>query len=434
MERPFGAISSRDARRAAGRQSVIAGLDVGSSKVTCFIARREAQSLGGESPLRVIGIGHQSSRGVKAGSIVDMEAAEGAIRAAVEQAERMAGVTLRGVHVSIACGAPASHNLNVEVDIAGHEIGDQDLRHVIRTAKARSVFEGHEVVHSAPVAYAIDGHRGITDPRGMFGERLGVTMHVVTANPSPIRNLELCIERCHLEVFGKALAPWASGVGALAADERDLGVTIVDMGGGTTSLAVFFGGNLMYTDVLPVGGHHITTDIARGLSTTVAQAERLKTLHGSALSGPHDHFEAIPVSQVGEEDSDGHSQVSRSVLTGIIRPRIEETFELVRDRLAASGYHSIAGRRVVLTGGGSQLNGARELAGQVLSKQVRLGRPMRLAGLAEATGGAPFSVCAGLVLSAAGARANRDMEDQTNQMTWPTAKIAGLGRWLRAQF
>ena len=383
---------------AAGRAGTIAALDVGSSKISCFIARIEpGRMANGHAPIRVIGIGHQVSRGIRAGAIVDMDAAEEAIRGAVDAAERMAGVTIRDVIVGMSGAEPRSQTVGVKSSVAGPEIADADLTRLIGYAQSNFQPEGRDVLHALPTGYSIDDARGVHDPRGMFGERLGVEVHMVSALRGPLRNLELCIERCHLSVSGVAVSPYASGLACLVEDETDLGVAVIDMGGGTTSLAVFFEGAMVYCDSVSIGGNHITNDIARGLSTPLAHAERMKTLYGSALASPSDEREMIDVPQVGENDADSANHIPRSMLTGIIQPRLEETFELVRDRLEASGYARLAGRRVVLTGGASQMNGARELAGRMLDKQVRVGQPIRLTGLAEATGGPAFSACAGLL-------------------------------------
>jgi len=231
----------------------------------------------------------------------------------------------------------------------------------------------------------------------MCGQRLGGLMHVVTAHAGAVRNLETVIGRCHLNVEGLAVAPYVAGLACLVDDEMDLGVTVIDMGGGTTSFAVFADGHLVHTDSVPVGGSHVTNDIARGLSTPVAHAERMKTLYGTAIASSADEREVIDVPLVGEEDQTQSNHVPKSILTGIIRPRLEETFELVRSRLEASGFDKVAGRRVVLTGGASQLQGVRELSALILDKQVRMGKPLRIAGLSDQTGGPAFSTCAGLI-------------------------------------
>jgi cell division protein FtsA len=406
----------------------VAVLDVGTTKVCCFIARQ-----GDDAKPRVVGIGHQLSRGLRGGAIVDMEQAEASILAAVHAAEQMAGETLRDVTVNVAGGHPASQTIGVEVAIAGHEVGDGDLRKVIDQGRLYDAAADRRLIHSIPVGYTIDGSRGIRDPRGMYGERLGVDMHVVTAASGPVRNLTTCIARCHLDIRALVVSPYAAGLAALVDDEMDLGVCVVDMGGGTTTLAVFFDGNVVYTDSIPAGGQHVTSDIARGLSTPLAHAERMKTLYGNCVPSPADEREMITVPQVGEEDRAQANTIPKTILVGIIQPRLEETFELVRSRLELSGFDKIAGRRIVLTGGASQLAGVRELAQLVLDKQVRMGRPIRLAGLAEATGGPAFAVGAGLIAYARRTSAD-EMRPARSHPDSGNGLFGRLGSWFKENF
>lgn len=410
-----------------GRNGLIAGLDVGTSKVCCFIARVD----GGH--LRIVGIGNHASKGVKMGAVVDMEAAEASIRATVDAAERMAGENVREVFVAVTAGQPASSTISLEAAIAGHEIGESDIERLLDQGRRGDQPSDRQIVHSIPVGFSIDGSRGIRDPRGMYGERLGVNMHLISAQAAPLRNLVSCVGRGHLGVSGLVVAPFAAGLACLVEDETDLGVTLVDMGGGTTSIAVFYDGSLVHVDVVPFGGTHITNDIARGLTTPLVNAERLKTLCGSALAGHTDDSEMIDVPQVGEGEDHAANHVPRSLLIGIIRPRVEEILEMVRDRIAQSGFEKVAGRRVVLTGGASQLQGLRELSARILDKQVRLGRPIRVNGLAEATGGPAFSACAGLLSYALQARAQA-AESEIDTVSQDSTRIERLGRWIRANF
>lgn len=406
------------------RSGPIAVLDVGTAKVCCFIARRE-----GDSPPRIVGIGHQVSRGLRAGGVVDMEAAEASIGQAVHAAEQMAGETIRSVVVNAAAGHPTSHTVDVEVAIAGHAVGDGDLRRALGQGHAVNGYGERELIHSLPVGYAIDGDRGIRDPRGMYGQRLGVHMHLVTAAAGAVRNLRTCIERCHLDVEGLAVNPYAAGVAALVEDEKDLGVTVIDMGAGTTSLAVFFGGQAVFTDAVAVGGGHVTNDIARGLSTPVAVAERIKTLHGCATASADDERHTIDVPQVGEDDAGAPNPVPRSLLNRIIQPRLEETLELVRGRLEASGLDRLAGRRVVLTGGASQLQGVREIAALILDKQVRTGRPLGARGLADSVSGPAFATAAGLVVLAGASAPGLVPAIETK--VEPSGLSGRVGQWVR---
>ncbi|HUN50992.1 MAG TPA: cell division protein FtsA [Candidatus Sulfotelmatobacter sp.] len=412
---------------AVGRHGFIAGLDVGTTKVCCFVARVDGTGM------RVVGIGHQVSKGMRSGVVVDMDAAEESIRAAVDAAERMADETVREVFVGFAGGQPVSHTVGVEVSIAGHQVGESDINRVLEHGRARNEPGERQVVHAIPVGYTIDGSAGIRDPRGMYGERLGVNMHVVTAATGPLRNLATCIERCHLKIAGTIIAPYASGLACLVEDEMDLGVTVIDMGGGTTSLSVFYDGALVLADVVAIGGGHVTNDIARGLSTPTMHAERMKTLYGSAVASSSDENEIIDVPQVGETEHHSPNHVPRSILVGIIKPRVEETFELVRDRLTRSGLDRLAGRRVVLCGGASQLQGVRDLAQRVLDKQVRMGRPIRVNGLAEATGGPAFATCAGLLSYALRTRSEA-MDGFNEPEEAERGRFARLGQWLRANF
>ncbi len=418
---------------------LVAALDIGCSKVCCFIARADD----GDRP-RVIGIGQQASRGIKNGAVVDMAGAEAAILNAVHAAELMAGETIDRVIVSLAGGHPTSSSVGVQIALNGHEVGDADLRRAFnhchqthgldgRNGEGRQADSGRQTIHSIPTAYTIDGNRGVRDPRGMCGDRLGVNIHFVTAATSAVRNLTTCIRRCHLDIAGYVVAPFASGLSSLADDELELGVTVIDMGGGITSIAVFYEGSVVFTDVVPVGGNHVTKDIARGLSTTLAHAERLKTLYGHAMATDADAREMIDVPQVGEEDDANARQVPRSLLIGIIQPRLEETFELVRSHLEASGFGKLGGRRVVLTGGASLLPGMRELGGLILDKQLRVGRPTRVSGLAEATAGPAYATCAGLLLH--GAAEDRTAPGKSPAVSQTPENLFGrVGHWLREHF
>jgi cell division protein FtsA len=374
---------------------VCAALDVGSSKIACFIARTD-QTIAGPRP-RVVGVGHQSSRGVRAGAVVDMDEAAEAIRAAVEQAERMAGLAVNAVTVTLSAGQPTSTRLAAEIDLPQREVGERDLRRLLDGALSEFAVNDRIVLHAIPLAWSVDDHRGIRDPRGMFGRTLGVEVHVITAAIGPLRNLMTCVERCHFDLMGVVATPYASGLSALGDDEVQLGATLIDMGAGATTAAVFAEGALLHIDTVPVGGSHVTSDVARGLSTPLAAAERLQTLSGSALDSPDDDQQMIEVPSVTGDRGSVYGSAPRSLLNSIIRPRLEETFELIRDRLDAAGVSKTAGRRLVLTGGASQLPGTGELAARVFGKQVRIAGPGGITGLGDAVSGPAFSAVAGVV-------------------------------------
>ena len=377
----------------ATRGGIIAALDVGSTKVCCLIARVEDADA-----VRILGIGHQIATGVRAGAIIDMEAAETSIGAAVHAAEQIANETIRDVIVNVS--SPISHGFNAEVAVSGQEVTDGDVRRALAHARSLQIGADQALVHAIPVGFSLDGSRGIRDPKGMYGERLGVQAHVITSPAGAVRNLQTCVARCHLDIEDLVASPYASGLACLVDDEMEMGSACIDMGGGTTTISVFSEGTLVWSDCIRLGGNHVTNDIARGLTTPVVHAERMKTLHGSAIASPADDREMIDVPQVGEEERLGANNLPKSYLVRIIQPRLEEIFEHVRSRLEHSGYAKLVGRRVVLTGGASQLPGMRELAQLILDKQVRIGRPTRIIGLNEAQGGPSYSTAAGLLLHA----------------------------------
>ena len=374
-------------------QAPIAVLDIGTSKVACMIAQPDEHS-----GMRIIGMGHQLSSGIKSGVITDIHEAETSIVAAVHAAEQMAGVTIEDVVVTINGTPLKSRNVAVEMDILSGGVGDNDIADILAEGTDAMFSEESEVIHCFPSCYSLDDNKAIRDPRGMLGDKLSAELQIITARRAYLRNLSQCIARAHLNVKEYVVASHASALSVCAPDELDLGVTVIDMGGGVTTLSVFAGGRNIYSDAIGIGGHHVTSDIAQGLSTSIQHAERLKTLYGSAITSVKDAEMMIDVPQLGEyEEEDEPTTMPRAMLVGVIRPRMEEIFELLRHRLAASGVGKAAGRRCVITGGASQLIGAGELAAKMLNKQVRKGKPMPYPGIAEAVSGPAFASIVGLL-------------------------------------
>ncbi|HEY4043705.1 MAG TPA: cell division protein FtsA [Rhodopila sp.] len=371
-------------------------VDIGTTKIACVIGRVES-----DFSLRVLGFGWQKGRGLNCGDITDLDAAEKAIRACVGQAEDMADVRLRSVTVNLTCGQPESRLFSVQWPVGGRAVTATDVRGVLNEGRGRSEVDGREPIHVLPLNFAVDATDHVADPRGLFCLTLNARLHVIDAAATALRTMEACIGRCDLEIEDLVSAPLASGLSSLVPEERELGATIIDMGGGTTSMAVYAEKHMVHTAQFPIGGLHVTKDLAIGLSTTLIHAERLKTLFGNVESSPDDERELLPVPLVGEEDHQ-LAKVPRSMVVNIIRPRIEETFEYIKDRLDSLGMARAAGNRVVLTGGACQLPGVRELAARMLSRQVRLGRPAALRGLPELASGPAFSTAAGLLSWAAG--------------------------------
>lgn len=421
------------------RSVVVSVLDIGSTKVCCLIAKLSPRNddcvlPGRTHSIEVLGYGYQRSRGLKSGVVVDMDAAEQAIRLAVDAAERMAGLTVESLITNVTCGRLTSEIITASVGLASDSVCEADIQRVLSAGSAHTVADGRAVMHALPIAYTLDGNRGIRDPRGMIGRRLGVDMQVVTAEVAPVRNLELCINRGHLTVETMVATPYASGLSTLVEDEAELGVACVDMGGGTTTLSVFVEGQMVHTDAIAVGGHHVTMDIARALSTRLADAERIKTLQGSALPSQADERDLISIPPV-DADSDLPHQIPRSMLTRVIVPRVEEIMELVRDRLTASGFAGRVGKRIVLTGGASQLTGLSEVARRVLGRQVRLGRPLGVAGLPEAAKGPAFAAAVGLLIYPQVAQVEQFEPRGANaRWTFGSSALARVGNWIRESF
>jgi cell division protein FtsA len=424
----------------ARRSIVVAALDVGSSKVVCLIGRLRPhgpqQVLTRRShSVEVIGFGHTLARGTKAGTVVNLVQAEDAIRRAVDAAERMASVEIESVVLSISSGRPASELFAAEIEIAGSAVSESDIARVLAAGNRHSLRDGRAVLHSLPVGYSIDGVNGIRDPRGMLGARFGVDMHVATIDVAAARNLMLAVERCHLDVEAMAAAPYVAGLAVLADDEADLGAAVVDLGAGTTTLAAFQAGRLVHVDGFAVGGHHVTMDLARGLNAGLADAERIKTLYGTVLGGGSDERDMITVPPLNEHEREQAQFVSRATLTSIIRPRVEEILEMVRDRLAACPVAPDRRSHVVLTGGASQLNGLPELAARLLGRPVRLGRPLGIAAAPDAAKGPAFAVAAGLLVYPQAAHLELcEARPKRQLMTGTGGYFARVGRWLRESF
>jgi len=411
------------ARHPRARAGIFGVLDIGSTKTVCLVARVEPDGMP-----RVLGHGWQRAGGVKGGNVVDLAAAERAVRAAVASAEDMAETKLSGVIVNLSCGQPHSRLHRVQWTIGGRAVTEQDLRAVVNEGRRRVVEEGREAVHVLPLTFTLDATAGVADPRGMMGESLGARLHVVDAAQASLRNLGTALARCDLEVEEPVSPPYAAALSSLSEDERLLGATVIDMGGGTTALAVLQDGNLVHTAQIPVGGWQVTNDLARGLSTPLDQAERLKTMFGSLFGTIEDEREMLALSQIGE-DGEMLSRIPRARMLSIIRPRVEETLELIRDRMGDTVPETEAAGRVVLTGGASQLVGMREAAARILNRPVRLGRPRPMRGLPDAFTAPDFAATLGLV--AWGAGEGRPLLDLDQGPQAPRGTFARFVNWLR---
>jgi len=379
----------------AFRTGLVAVLDVGSTKTVCLIGRADPGNL------RVVGAALRETNGVKSATVTSIIEAEETIREAVAAAENHADARIQNVLISVACGSPVSIKGRAVAALDGALVSDGHLHALLREGRNKCQMDGYEIIQAAPTSYVVDEARGVHDPSGMFCQRIGVSMHAVGVRPSPLANLKLAIERCHLSSVGSLFSGYASGLSTLTDDEKQLGATLIDMGGGVTSVAVFMEGQMVHADVVPIGGSHVTADLARMLAAPISAAERLKTLYGAALGDIETGTDVIAVPQMGEDGDEYAARVPRSMLTRIIQPRLEEIFAQVQERLRASGFDVAAGRRAVLTGGACQLAGTRELAQRVLNKQIRLGRPQTFHGLPAASAGPDYATALGLLMAGA---------------------------------
>lgn len=383
-----------------GRGAMVAAVDLGASKVGCFIMKADGARASDRS-IHVAGVAHMRSRGVRGGAIINVEETAEALAAAVERAEAMADVKVSGVVLTTSGGQLSSCRLPATVSLGPRPVDENDLQRAIQYALAGARFPGRRPIHLMPISWSVDGQAGVKDPRGLFGRQLHVELLAATISETAFNTYRHCVESVYLNLEGVVAAPFAAGLAVLEEDEMELGAVCIDMGGGSTSAAVFAGGSLVHVDSLSVGGQHVTQDIARGLSTTMAGAERIKTLHGSAIASSGEDREMIEAPPRGDDPAAGPVVAPRSLLKGVIAPRVEETLELMRERLKAADAPLPPGAGVVLTGGASELAGVREVAVRIFDRPVRLGRPRRAPHLAEAASGPAFAAAAGALQRAA---------------------------------
>jgi len=387
----------------AGRASLVSVLDIGSTKISCIVARltprAEGRSLRARShATEVIGFGYGASSGMKGGIIVDLKKAETAIRSVVSMAEKQAGLTIESVIVNVSGGNLGSQTLSASVLLGGQEVEKADLAKVLKSVNECSVQENRSIIHALPIGYSLDGQRGIENPCGMVGEKLGVDVAVISAKTQAMRNIELALNHCHIQVQALIATPYASALATLVDDEAQLGIACIDFGGANTTISVFSEGQLVHCDSLNIGGQDITLEIARQLSISIEDAERIKTFYASVLPGQLDERELIPITPIGAIKGEAPNAITRSNLNRIIRPKVEEILTLVRDRMASAGMMDVAGRRFVLTGGASEFTGLSELATRMLSRHVRVGRPLGIAGLPEMAKSPAFATIAGMLV------------------------------------
>jgi cell division protein FtsA len=373
----------------AKRSSLVVGLDIGTYKVSAVVAEA------GEEGIEIVGVGTAPSRGLRKGVVVNIDATVDSIRRAVAEAEVMAGCEIHSVYTGIAGAHVKGFNSHGVVAVKGMEVSPGDVERVLDAARAVPLPMDRQVLHVLPQEFLVDEQDGIKEPVGMAGVRLESKVHIITVSITSTQNVLKCCERAGLHVAGLILEPLASAEAVLTPEERELGVALVDIGGGTTDVVVFHAGAVKHTAVLPLGGNHLTNDIATGLRTPFAEAEKIKQRFGCALSSLVSRQETIEVPSVGGR---GPRVLSRQILSEIIEPRVEEIFSLVAREVARSGFEDLLASGVVVTGGTTILEGVPELAEQVFHLPVRRGVPLHVGGLVDVVSSPMHATGVGLIL------------------------------------
>jgi cell division protein FtsA len=393
----------------AKREEIVVGLDIGTTKIAAIVG--EVTDEGG---IDIIGVGTAPSRGLRKGVVVNIDATVQSIERAIEEAEHMAGCAISTVYAGIAGGHIKGLNSHGTVAVKDKEVREGDVARVIESAKAVAIPMDREIIHVLPQEYIVDEQDGIREPLGMSGVRLEAKVHIVTASVTSAQNVVKCCQRCGLHVADIVLEPLASAEAVLHDDEKELGVALIDIGGGTTDIAVFMDGSIAHTAVLPLGGNHLTNDIAVGLRAPLEAAEKIKQRWGCALPSLLSPGETIEVPSVGGR---APRVVPREELVAVIMPRVEEIFDQVKKDLARAGYEDALASGVVLTGGTTVLDGCAELAEEVLGIPARRGAAKNIGGLVDVVKSPSYATGVGLVLYGAkhqtgGAHAGRGKEDR----------------------
>lgn len=410
--------------KASENKDLIVGLDIGTSKVVVIAA--EVTS---DGTFEIIGMGSHPSSGLKKGVVANIETTVNAIQRALEEVELMANCKIHDVYTGVAGNHIKSFNSHGMVAIKDREVSELDVERVMETAKAVNIPANQQVLHILNQEFIIDGQEDVREPIGMNGIRLEVKVHIVTGSISAVQNIMKCVRRCGLEVGDVVLQPLASSMAVLSEDEKDLGVCLVDIGGGTTDIAVFNQGAIRHTAVIPIAGDQVTNDIAMALRTPTKDAEDIKCRYGCALKGMADSREMIEVLGVGER---GTRQLSRQTLAEVIEPRVEELYLLVQKELRRSGFEELLSSGIVITGGSSSLLGMVELGEEIFHMPVRLGLPLYRGSLAEVVRTPRFSTGVGLII--AGIEQNRHHHKARLQGNSFKLILERIGNWFQRNF
>ncbi|AHK16531.1 cell division protein FtsA [Thalassolituus oleivorans R6-15] len=388
------------------QKRMLVGLDIGTSKIVAIVGEVDA-----DGNIEVVGLGSSPSRGLKKGVVVNIESTVHSIRRAVEEAELMAGCTIHSVYAGIAGSHIHSMNSNGIVAVRDREVTATDIERVIDAAQAVAIPQDQSILHVLPQEYVVDNQEGIKEPVGMSGVRLEAKVHLVTGSVNAIQNIERCVQRCNLETDDIILEQLASSYAVLTDDERELGVCMVDIGGGTTDIAIFTDGSIRHTAVIPIAGDQVTNDIAMALRTPTQHAEKIKMKYACALTQLAKADETIKVPSVGERPP---RDLSRQALAEVVEPRYDELFTLIQAELRRSGFEDLVAAGIVLTGGTAKMEGVVELAEEIFHMPVRLAKPYGVTGLSDIVNNPIYSTAVGLLLFAAKQQNNKTFTNRSD--------------------
>lgn len=372
------------------KSPIIAALDIGSSKICCLIAKIDKNET-----LSIIGAGFQESKGLVSGVITDMIALENSIRNCVASAEKMASVRIKNIIVGFSSDNINIENLNIEIDLKGAVIGQRDLNRAYNFLSEKHDMGNRSILHVIPFQYSIDGNKGVKNPIGMIGDKLGVEISIISSDSNTLKNLENVVKHCDLEIDEIVYTPYASGISLLSEEEKELGVALIDMGSTLTTVSIFYNGSILYTKSIPLGGNMVTNDVSRIFSLSFANAERIKIINGQLIEELENSLSTIEVDTLGEENES--IEITRKDLISVIKPRIFEIVNTINDIIIDSKYNNIIANRFVITGGASQMEGLLDFTSKVFGKKARLAKSIQINALPENMKSPSFSAISSMV-------------------------------------
>ena len=366
------------------KNSIIAALDIGSSKVCCLIGKLDNQN-----NLSIIGAGFHESKGLVSGIITDMKALETAIRNCVASAEKMAAVRVKKITIGFSSVNIEIENLNIEIDLKGSIVSQGDLDRAYNFLSEKHITGSRSILHIIPVQYSIDGNKGVKSPLGMFGDKLGVEISIISADQNILKNFQNVVKQCDLEIDNLIYTPYAIGLSLLSEEEKELGVALVDIGSTLSSLSIFYNGTILFTKIIPLGGNMITNDISRIFSLSIVDSERIKIINGQLIEELENSLSIIEVDALGNDNDS--VEIMRKDLIAVIKPRVSEIINTLKEHILESGYNHLIANRVVITGGASQMDGVIEITSKIIEKRARLGKSSVIKGIPDNMRSSSFS-------------------------------------------